>query len=382
MTSSLFGYLDKINKILLIGFSIGIAYTLISLPPIHDFIFPLPTNVVARLNYQDSPWYDVEYGAIQNFDNKEGYVFTNDRLEYELVLTKKSSEPVNITAILTYSVGNKPMETKTFSNLVLNRNSVVQQIKYPFSPHEEGINDVKLLIQFFDQDGTYIPNSSHTEDTSFQVLSLGSKLQAEQNTNTLHGIIAASIISAIAVGFTGYQMWQSRNEKILTMRAWIGDKGSDFLPEGVINAQRQRIRIEEWVNMSIQDRDAFAATNGLWVLPIMNFGKIPALNIQTRFIPQIGKKPSRQQLDSKKPSDSFALMPGNEQKVIFQPSLAEFETLLDHSIITYVTIEIKYNSGNSKIERLYGVVFERIPTGFKIVKSWDEKTVSDKTNYE
>src|SRR5206468_6256437 len=144
----------------------------------------------------------------------------------------------------------------------------------------------------------------------------------------------------------------------------------EFRPMMVTNARGERIKFEDWDAMSEEQRDAFAITKGHWLLPIKNFGQVPAENIQIRLIPQIGLKPTRQQINSTEFGDPFVLMPRNIYPIIFSPPLETFFVLLDRRIRTYATIEIKYNSANSKTERLYGIVLERTPVGFNVVKSW------------
>lgn len=328
---------------------------------------------VATLDFPEDKLIKINSANIYSFEQA---VSPNDQLMLMLNVTNKNSTRFYVEPKIYIDVGGEVLKKKeNFGPIELGINYTGELPPYTFFAANEGQNNVKVLLVISSFNGTFIKYENAT--TSFSVLSTSDKLLHDQNNTVLLGVIVSGLVGAGALIFTAIQTLKLREERKLTLRAWIGDVGSKFTTKNVINATGETMAYEEWKKLSESSKQQFDYKSVEIHFLVKNFGTVPAVDIRGRWFSNPSTEPSRAELDSTPFGDPFVIMPNAEKVMRFFLEKEYSEYLLDPLSTSFASLEIKYKSANSDKERLYGMSFGRKGDGFSVLKTWDEESRSN-----
>ena len=187
--------------------------------------------------------------------------------------------------------------------------------------------------------------------------------------------ISAGIATMIAVSVLAYQTWQLRNERVQVFRAWVGEAEAHIPIIAYSNAKDEVKSLGLWDKMSKTEKLKFNWTEVERCVILKNFGKLPAINLQSRIQFLVDKEPIKKDFESLSFSSSAIMMPGGEQKLFFEMSKEEEIIFRDQTKQCFLIWEIKYYSQKSDEERRLGIISEfRGATG-RALGHWDETTL-------
>lgn len=325
--------------------------------------FPLVTNVI----FPEDEWMKVNHAEIYS---KDTTIYPNDELLLQLDITNKKPVRWNIEPKIYIDVGGdilKKREDIGRTQLGINYTGT---LSYLFYASGEGQNNIKIALAISDFNGTFIKYENGT--ANFPVLSTSDKLLHDQNNSVLLGVIVSGLVGMGALVFTAIQTMKLRDERNLTLRAWVGDTGSKFTIKNVVNVSGVTKTYEEWKNMSESEKQLFDLKNTEIHFSLKNFGIVPAVDVCGKSVTNPNAEPSREEINFIDYGDPFVIMPGGEKVIRFFISKEQSEYLLDLLSTSYAALEIRYKSANSDEVRIYGMTFMRKSDGFSVLRTWDE----------
>ena len=285
---------------------------------------------ITTVTFPKNSLLDIQKAVIYSRNGSE--VFPSDTLLLQITVVKEIPSLVAIKPLIYTTIGGIPVkssENQMWQGLDSNQ---PQTFSYEFFAGTEGPNIINVAINATNPTETqrFAVFINGTSD-SFDVLSTGSKLQIEQNTHALYGIIVTSIFSGTAVGFTGYQTWKSIREKKLTVRPWIGREGRSD-------------------NIALQPR---TTTPPLIKIHLCNYGQIPALKIITRAYADVNPPPENA-FQSCPPGPEFSLTPNERFTSRIEISDAEYAKGVTGILYYGLLIEYTDPNGTKGEYRLQG----------------------------
>ena len=188
-------------------------------------------------------------------------------------------------------------------------------------------------------------------------------------------LVVAGIATAFAVIFLGYQTWKLRDERNLTLRAWVGESGAEILTHGYSNANNEFKSDEKWKGeMSTPEKNSFNYTIVHKFFRLKNYGQIPAKELQKVVEFYIGNKPTKAQIESLQFDPPSVLMPNDESKVFFDLTKEQNDTFVDGTKTCYLVVNVKYKSSNSNKEKMMGYILKLEKGKGEPINLWDEET--------
>lgn len=322
---------------------------------------------VTNLIFPEDEWMKVNSATIYS---KDSIVSPNDELLLQLDITNKKPMRWEIEPKIYIDVGGDIFKKKEDIGKIQLGINYTGILSYTFFAASEGQNNIKVALAISDFNGTFIKYENAT--ANFPVLSTNDKLLHDQNNAVLLGVVVSGLVGLGALVFTAIQTLKLREERNLTLRAWIGDIGSKFTIKNVINAQGVTKTYDEWKNMPSTEKQQFNLINTEIHFLVKNFGIVPAVDVRGRLFTNPNEEPSSEQINSTEFGDPFVIMPGGEKVIRFFLAKESSEYFLDPISTSFASLEIKYKSANSNKERLYGMSFMRKGDGFSVLNAWDE----------
>lgn len=162
-----------------------------------------------------------------------------------------------------------------------------------------------------------------------------------------------------------------RNERKQTFRAWIGIGEPHIHFQGYFNKNRQFIPREKWSKMSPDERNAFGVSHTRRYMEIKNYGQLPALKLKIRSKFIIGKKPTKDIIESEPFDSSATIMPNGTLKMFFELSEDEERATEDPDKVCYFIWETEYESPKGT-KRKYGEISIISTQNYTTLETWDE----------
>ncbi|MGH2612856.1 MAG: hypothetical protein ACRDFB_07380 [Rhabdochlamydiaceae bacterium] len=312
--------------------------------------------------------------------DRPDYVFPNDRLNYLVRLDSKLPYPIEIESDMQIFIGDKNVTMKQSLSHTLHLSPIQQNdvINYNFTAHEGGLNTIKVNLKIINGTNKAILENK-LEILKFDVQSQAIQLQVESNRNTQWGIILSTSAAFASIIFLGYQTMKLREEKKLTLRAWMGDTGNHIIILRYFNNRGGIKTKEEWTKMSDVEKSEFNFSETEYAILIKNFGQVPATNVSGRYLPVLGQMPARSDITSSAFEFFSVVLPNDEKYHTFRLNLETTDAISDRSKKVYFIFEVRYNSGKSKEEHKFGFIADFSHGVYVKLDTWDEESFNKKS---
>ncbi len=333
-------------------------------------------KIIKNFESINKEFYSIDNRKIRN-DVNENYIFTTDKVFYLFTINSKISDYSTIKYDFNViSAGESVKHDSAEYNLGGNGNNR----EFFFYPKNSGTYEIHVKMNFYNDTDTNPSKDPYAQEVhtidKIQVWDLSDKLQLDANENSRNLAIVSIIIAGAAVLITGYQTKKLRDERDLTIRAWVSNTGSQITIANVFNDKNEFKTYDDWAKLTDSEKTVFGEVGIELHIILKNFGSIPAVDIRSRLYCHPNREPTQQELNSIEFGDPFVIMPQNESitRFFLPKNIAVY--FLNPTILSYLSLEIAYRSSNSTKQRIFGVTFVRKTSGFSVTKTWDEKSIT------
>jgi len=184
--------------------------------------------------------------------------------------------------------------------------------------------------------------------------------------------IIAGFATAAAVIFLGYQTMKLRNERNMTLRAWLGQGESRVFVEGYFNKDDKYIPHKKWIKLTQKEKDEFNVTKIRRYVEIKNYGQLPATNVRVRTKFFVDEQPTRKDIETISfGTSSSTIMSEEVPKLFFVLNRNEEDAIENTSKSCYLIYDVEYESPKKK-KRKFGRIDSISIQNYGIIDSWDE----------
>lgn len=324
---------------------VGLAILGIVLSMVFDevIIVNFDLNEISKIELSNS-MFQTNGVLINNF--RDGVIFPDDKLTFKTSVINQYELPVEYSGFVTLLHKGQPIQEKiTFIPRNLTANGGWTAYQAEFFAGDEGTNELEITFTATDPETRRVMLTDSFK-LDLEILSLSDKIQSDQTTTLLIGVIASSVIGGItATALILNQKTAKKEIQHLEKQNVLSNKQNEFLQKQNQNIQEQFKSINRpWV---VLGKNSGMVGDNQVDFFLENLGNLPAEKIVIKYKPVFYKE--NEKYTPPKSEEEIVnvgiIMPKQKHRFTFYTLL--IDDIIHHDEIN-IDIFVTYYFGNEK----------------------------------